>query len=172
VRAPRRPDAGTAQFQWEPDADQIPTAPLPEPAPPEERCGFLIEQYTHPLDRVSLIYQISKSGATLQLTEQQFAELAAMDDAEFTATMAARLAEVLAQRHGEARAAAQPAEVTAQPPTEDDADDDWLYADTASEDVADEMRAREVLPDDEDDGLDDDERREREWARSVAGGGA
>lgn len=140
VRAPRRPDAGTAQFQWEPDPDQIPTAPLPEPAPPEERCGFLIEQYTHPLDRVSLIFQVSKSGATLQLTEQQFAELAAMDDQQFTAVMAARLAEVLAQRHGEARNAPAP-EVTADAPTED-----------------------------ADDGLDEDERREREWARTIAGG--
>lgn len=139
THTPHRPDTRHTQFEWEP-TDQPPTTPLPEPAPPEERCGFLIEQYIHPLDRVTPVYQISKAGASLLLNAQQAAELAALSDGEFTATMAARLAEVLAQRHAETRTPT-PA------PAEQDA-------------AADEQPQPE----------DDDERRQREWARTVANG--
>jgi len=141
-RTTRRPDGEHTQFEWEVPNwdDNAPTAPLPEPAPPQERCGFLIEQYTHPLDRVTPIYQISKSGAVAVLNAQEAAALAELGDEEFTATMAARLAEVLAQRHGETRASAAPAD---QPPADDAGPED----------------------------VDEDERREREWARTVGNGG-
>lgn len=114
-RTPRRPDAENAQFGWEPDTEQPPVAKLPEPKPPVERCGFLIEQYIHPLDRATTIYQISKSGVTDLLAREEVARLDALDDEEFTATMASRLAEVLARRHRETRAAA--AEPTDAPPS-------------------------------------------------------
>jgi hypothetical protein len=126
ARTPRHPET---RFEWEPAADQAPAAPLPEPTPPEERCGFLIEKYTHPLDRVTPVYQISKAGATILLTEQEATALAALSDEEFTGVMAARLAEVLAQRH--AAAAATPAP-------------------SAADDIEDE-----------------DEARERQWARTF-----
>lgn len=136
-RTPRRPDADDAQFGWEPDAEQAPVAKLPEPRPPVERCGFVIEQYIHPLDRATPIYQISKSGATLLLDQQEAARLDALDDEEFTKVMAARLAEVLAQRHRETRAAA--VEPTDAPPSlAPDVDDEerereWARGVTASE---------------------------------------
>lgn len=137
TRAPRHP-AADARFEWEPDTDQPTAAPLPEPTPPEERCGFLIEQYIHPLDRSTLIYQISKSGASVLLTRQEATELAALGDEQFTATMAARLAEVLAQRHREGRAAPE----------------------SAATPAADEGNA-------EDEDEDEDERRQREWGATI-----
>lgn len=101
ARTPRRPDTEHARFGWEPDPEQAARDALPEPALAVERCGFLIEQYIHPLDRATLIYQISKSGASLLVGEQEAARLAALGDEEFTADLAVRLAEVLAQRHRE-----------------------------------------------------------------------
>jgi hypothetical protein len=109
AHTPRHPAPDPAQFAWEPDTER-PAAALPEPEPAEERCGFLIEQYVHPLDRTTLIYQISKSGASLLLNAQEATRLAGLDDDEFTTAMAARLAEVLAQRHRETRAAAPASE--------------------------------------------------------------
>lgn len=105
AHVPRRPDLDDARFAWEPDTEPPVGVSLPEPAPAEERCGFLIERYVHPLDRATLIYQISKSGATILVNEHEAARLAALDDAQFTTDMAGRLAEALAQRHREARAA-------------------------------------------------------------------
>ena len=139
TRTPRRPDAGDAQFGWEPDAEQSPVAALPDPAPAEERCGFLIERYVHPLDRVTLVYQISKSGVSLLVDEREAARLAALDDEEFTANMAARLAEVLAQRHREARASApEPADEPGAARLAPDVDDEerereWARGATAGE---------------------------------------
>lgn len=119
--ARRRRTTPDAQFEWEPAAGvEIPSAPLPEPAPPEERCGFLIEQFTHPLDRATRIYQVSKAGVTEVLKPGEAEELAAMDDDQFAAVMAGRLAAVLAARHAETRTA--PPEVTAQEPTDDAAE--------------------------------------------------
>jgi hypothetical protein len=106
ARTPRAPDAADARFEWEPATEHAPLPTLPEPTPPEERCGFLIEQYTHPLDRSTIITQISKAGASVLLDREEAARLAALGDEEFTTTMATRLAEVLAERHREARAAA------------------------------------------------------------------
>lgn len=120
----RRPFPDT-EFEWDTTEPAPAVAPLPEPAPPVERCGFLIEQFVHPLDRKTPVYQVSKQGVTKVLDPGEAEELAAMDDAQFAAVMGGRLAEVLSQRVLSGRPGVPDAVVL---PPEDD--DELVDADT------------------------------------------
>lgn len=92
----RRPQPDT-EFEWEPQDATPAASPLPDPTV-EERCGFRVEKYVNPLDRVTTIYQVSKAGASVLLTQQEGDRLAGMDDKEFTGFLAPKLAKVLAER--------------------------------------------------------------------------
>lgn len=45
-----------------------------------ERCGFLVEKHTHPLDQSINLYQVSRNGTYKTLSEEDWTNLDSLDD--------------------------------------------------------------------------------------------
>ncbi len=55
--------------------------------PTNERCGYTIEKFPHPIDKSLQLYQVHRDGRTLVLNESDFDALNFEDDGSFEAAM-------------------------------------------------------------------------------------
>ncbi len=80
------------------DLEDGPFLPNLETVPTDERCGYTIEKFPHPIDKSLQLYQIHRDGHTLVLNEEDFDALDFEDDESFEKAMDLKFLETNAGR--------------------------------------------------------------------------